>query len=254
MGQALLQETVHEIDAAGVHYQQLNQNIHDLLDHGISNILINNVTGQRFIGCGVKGSPKLTLKGVPGNNLGSYMDGLHIEVVGNCQDGIGNTMNSGKIVVHGHAGDIVGYAMRGGVIYIRGDVGYRSGIHMKAYQDKFPVIVVGGRAGNFLGEYMAGGVIIVLGLNLRDGSSTVGDYLGTGMHGGVIFVRGPVERHRLAKEVTITGLTEDDYRLLETYTGSFCCEFGTRLNVLEETWTKLTPSSSRPYGALYNHK
>ena len=254
MGEALLQKTVHEIDASGLHYQKLNQNIHDLLDSGISSILVNNVAGQRFIGCGVKGNPRLTLKGIPGNNLGSYMDGMHIEVLGNCQDGIGNTMNSGTIVVHGHAGDIVGYAMRGGVIYIRGDVGYRSGIHMKAYQDNFPVIVVGGRAGNFLGEYMAGGVIIVLGLNLRDDLSIVGDYLGTGMHGGTIYVRGPVEKHRLAKEVTVSELTDDDWRLLNTYVGNFCHEFGTRLDIRNETWTKLVPSSSRPYGALYNHK
>ncbi|NPV90303.1 MAG: hypothetical protein HPY50_05990 [Firmicutes bacterium] len=245
---------MYEIDASGVHYQQLNQDIHELLDSGISNILVKNVAGQRFIGCGIKGSPHLTLAGVPGNNLGSYMDGMHIEVLGNCQDGIGNTMNSGTIVVHGHAGDIVGYAMRGGVIYVRGDVGYRSGIHMKAYQNKFPVIVVGGRAGNFLGEYMAGGVIIILGLNLREELSAVGDYLGTGMHGGAIYVRGQVEKHRLAKEVIVSELDDKDRDLLDEYVGSFCSTFAVKIDYKNDTWTKLVPGSSRPYGALYNHK
>ena len=254
MGEALREEPVYEIDARGLHYQQLNQDIHDLLEGGARSILVKNVAGQRFIGCGVKGQSKLTLRGVPGNNLGSYMDGLHIEVLGNCQDGIGNTMNSGTIVVHGHAGDIAGYAMRGGVIYIRGDVGYRSGIHMKAYRDKYPVIVVGGRAGNFLGEYMAGGVIIVLGLNIRDGSSVVGDFLGTGMHGGVILVRGDIEPHRLAKEVAPGDLTDEDWQLLSTYVGNYCSIFGAELDVRDQQWTKLVPSSSRPYAALYNHR
>lgn len=58
-------------------------------------------------------------------------------------------MNDGRIVVHGDAGDAVGYAMRGGEIYVEGSAGYRAGIHMKAYQDKKPVIVIGGKAGSF---------------------------------------------------------------------------------------------------------
>ena len=54
-------------------------------------------------------------------------------------------MNAGEIVVHGNVGDACGYAMRGGKIYIKGDCGYRAGIHMKAYQQHFPVMVVGGK-------------------------------------------------------------------------------------------------------------
>lgn len=40
--------------------------------------------------------------------------------------------------------------MRGGRIFVRGNVGYRAGIHMKAYQEKVPVIIVGGETGAFL--------------------------------------------------------------------------------------------------------
>lgn len=58
-------------------------------------------------------------------------------------------MNSGKIYVHGSCGDATGYAMRGGRILIEGNSGYRTGIHMKAYKDKLPVIVIGGAAGSF---------------------------------------------------------------------------------------------------------
>mgnify|MGYP002508793462 CR=1 FL=1 len=57
-----------------------------------------------------------------------------------------------------------GYAMRGGKIFVKGNAGYRAGIHMKAYEEKKPVMVIGGTAGSFLGEYQAGGVIVVLGL------------------------------------------------------------------------------------------
>ena len=66
-------------------------------------------------------------------------------------------MNDGTIIVHGSIGDAAGYAMRGGEIFVRGSAGYRAGVHMKAYEDKLPVMVIGGCAGSFLGEYQAGG-------------------------------------------------------------------------------------------------
>ena len=35
-------------------------------------------------------------------------------------------------------------------IFIKGDVGYRVGIHMKAYENLYPVIIIGGTAQDFL--------------------------------------------------------------------------------------------------------
>ena len=64
-------------------------------------------------------------------------------------------MNDGKIIINGNAGDTLGYAMRGGKIFVKGNAGYRTGIHMKEYKDKNPVIAVGGSTGSFLGEYLA---------------------------------------------------------------------------------------------------
>lgn len=242
------------IDASGVSYQVLNEIIHRLLENGEEELFVKNVFGHRFVGCGLKGSSKIIVEGIPGNDLGSYMDGPRIEVLGNSQDGIGNTMNDGTIIVHGNAGDIVGYSMRGGVIYIRGNVGYRSGIHMKAYQDKFPVIVVGGRAGNFLGEYMAGGVIIVLGQEPSANKSTLGDYVGTGMHGGVIYIRGKVESQKLAPEVAVSPIIAEDKELLQKYIDAYCSLFKTKIELEDEYWTKLVPASSSPYGKMYSHK
>jgi glutamate synthase domain-containing protein 3 len=242
------------IDAAGVSYQVLNEIIHRLLENGEEEIFVKNVFGHRFVGCGVKGSPKIIVEGIPGNDLGSYMDGPRIEVLGNSQDGIGNTMNDGTIVVHGHAGDIVGYSMRGGAIYIRGNVGYRSGIHMKAFEDKYPVIVVGGRAGNFLGEYMAGGIIIVLGQGASSTKSSVGDYVGTGMHGGAIYIRGGIESEKLAKEVMVSEIGQEDMELLKKYVERYNGFFKIKMEVKNEQWTKLVPASSSPYGEMYSHK
>ncbi len=160
--------------------------------------ILDDVNGQRFIADGLKGNIKIDIFGIPGNDLGMFMDGPTITVHGNAQDGVGNTMSSGKIIIHGDGRDIVGHSMRGGTIFVKGDVGYRVGIHMKTYKSSVPVIVAGGKAGDFLGEYMAGGVIIILGINSEDEVDTLGEWIGTGQHGGAIYVRGEVMRANLA--------------------------------------------------------
>ena len=135
---------------------------------GTRKLEIHNVSGQRYIGTGIRLPVEIDIFGVAGNDLGAFLDGPSIRVHGHAQDGCGNTMNSGEIIIHGHAGDVVGLSSRGGKIFIRDSVGYRAGIHMKEYQDKKPVLVIGGAAQDFLGEYMAGGIIILLGLNLGE--------------------------------------------------------------------------------------
>ncbi|MBI5097170.1 MAG: hypothetical protein HZB32_05970, partial [Nitrospirae bacterium] len=169
-----------EIDAASVHYRDLNNEINRVIKEGERHIILKNVNGQRYIGAGLQGEDvRIDIYGVPGNDMAVFMDGPTIEVFDNAQDGVGNTMNAGRIYIHGHAGDVCGYGMRGGKLYVRGDVGYRVGIHMKAYMEKVPVLIVGGTAGHFLGEYMSGGIIILLGLERRPGQPLAGDYLGT---------------------------------------------------------------------------
>ncbi len=245
-----------EIDAKNLHYRDLNKKIKDVIAKNggqFSSITLKNVLGQRYIGDGVTGNTTIRIHGTPGNDLGAFMDGPTIEVFGNGQDGIGNTMNAGKIIIHGDCGDITGYSMRGGEIYIKGNVGWRSGIHMKSYLEKFPVIVIGGRAGNFLGEYMAGGIIVVLGL--AGNKSMVGDYTGTGMHGGTIFLRGDVEDHMLGREVKKMPVEENDKVILQRYTENFCWNFDLECsNFIEKdfcNFIKLIPYSHRPYGKLY---
>lgn len=240
------------IDARGLYYKQLNDLVQEAVNEGATKLILKNVNGQRYIGTRVARAVEIEIEGVPGNDLGAYMNGSTIIVRDNGQDAIGNTMNAGKIVVHGHAGDVLGYAMRGGKLFIKGDVGYRVGIHMKEYEHNVPVIVIGGTAGSFLGEYMAGGVLVLLGLGRRPGQPIAGDYLGTGMHGGVIYVRGEVDKSRIGKEVSVFELTGADKKKLDAILHEYCTDLGIDYKkVINEKFVKLVPVSHRPYGNLY---
>lgn len=246
-------DTVCKIDAKGIYYRDLNDSIRNFLRNGQKEIQLFNVEGQRYIGAGLKyNDAHIIINGVPGEDMGAFMDGTRITVMNNAQDGVGNTMNSGKIVVAGMAGDVIGYGMRGGRIYIKGNAGYRVGIHMKGYLDKQPVLVVGGKAGHFFGEYMAGGYLVLLGIGVQPNTPVVGDYCATGMHGGTIYVRGKVEDMRLGREVKRFPLDASDEIFLRPVLEDFLSECKIDYNVLDfEKYSKIMPVSKRPYGKLY---
>lgn len=240
------------IDAKDVYYRLLNKRIRDLVEQGETDFELINVNGQRYIGGGITKGVNITINGVPGNDLASFMDGPNIVVMNNAQDAIGNTMNSGKVVVHGNAGDVLGYGMRGGKIFIRGEVGYRVGIHMKSYKDQIPVIIAGEFARDFFGEYMAGGILILLGLNRKKDQPIVGDYCGTGMHGGVMYIRGEVDPYQCGAEVGMAELNADDKTTLERLLAEYCKDLNIDYDmVMKEPFVKLYPKTLRPYGRLY---
>jgi glutamate synthase domain-containing protein 3 len=240
------------IDAAGLHYSELNSSLREAILAGQRHVEVRNVHGQRYIGTNLSGPVRLEIVGTPGNDLGAFMDGPTIVVHGNAQDGCANTMNDGQIVVHGRAGDIAGLSARGGKIFIRDSVGYRVGIHMKEYEGKRPCLVVGGTAQDFLGEYMAGGVLVVLGLELQEGEPHRARFIGTGMHGGVIYLRGQVEEHQLGREVGVADLDADDRATLEGLVSEFCHHFDRdEREILAGRFVKLFPLYLRPYGRLY---
>ena len=112
------------IDARGLHYKELNARLREAAN-GYHRIDLLNVFGQRYIGTDIHRPLEIHIYGVPGNDLGSFMDGPSITVHGNAQDGVGNTMNSGEVIVHGHAGDILALSARGGRVFVRDGVGYR---------------------------------------------------------------------------------------------------------------------------------
>ena len=234
------------LSAQGLDFRSLNQQV----KAAAGDVCIRGCCGQRFIGSGLK-DKHVVIHGTPGNALGAYLDGACLEVRGNVQDAVGDTMNDGEIVVYGNAGDALGYAMRGGAIYVRGDAGYRAGIHMKAYQDKQPVIVIGGRAGSFLGEYQAGGTILVLGLH-TDGKPAAGYFPCTGQHGGRVIFRGDVSAIRFPDQVTPHPPTEEETALLRPLVERWCALFGGDAEALMDgPFTVVTPDSKNPYRQMY---
>ena len=235
------------VQAGLTYYKQLNEQIRAAQD---GEITVENVIGQRYIGCGST-DRKITVHGTAGNGLGQYLNGSTIEVFGNAQEAVGDTMNAGEIVVHGNVGDACGYAMRGGKIYIKGDCGYRAGIHMKEYKEHKPVIVIGGRAGSFLGEYQAGGLIVVLALH-TDGKPVTGYFPCTGMHGGKMVFRGDVSRVPFPSQVTAHAATEADKAEFAPYVREYCRLFGRDADaMLRDPYTVVTPDSKNPYKQMY---
>jgi len=238
-------------DTTSLDHRGVNARLRSEIAAGETDFHLENVLGQRYIAAGITAPIALAIDGVPGNDLGAFMDGPSIVVNGNGQDGIGNTMSSGTIVINGDARDLVGHSMRGGRIFIKGNVGYRAGVHMKSYEDKFPVIVVGGRAADFTGEYMAGGVIVIL--NLWEAAQlSSGNLTATGIHGGSMYIRGPIDEEILGREAGCHTLEEADDHLLRQLIDEFRGYFPeAKLEYNREEFRKLIPVSHRPYGRLY---
>ncbi|MGI6122720.1 MAG: glutamate synthase [Acetivibrionales bacterium] len=234
-----------KLQAHELGFRALNEKIRGINE----DIVIDDCYGERFIGCGAS-SGCITVNGTPGNAMGAYLDGATIIVNGNAQDAVGDTMNDGKIIVRGNTGDALGYGMRGGKIFVRGYSGYRTGIHMKEYKEKKPVIVVGGSTGSFLGEYLAGGLIIVLGLDTDKFPS--GYFTGVGMHGGEIFLRSSKAPKNLPRQVSVSIAGESDKGRINDILTEFSDLFGVSMKeIWGKTFYRLTPNAKSPYKQLY---
>ena len=234
------------IEAQGADQRTLNEAVRLCTDRCIELV---NVNGQRYLGDSLA-DRELTIRGTAGNALGAYLNGAAIEVHGNAQDAVGDTMNSGTITVWGSVGDAAGYGMRGGTILVRGDIGYRAGIHMKAYEDRAPLLIVGGTAGSFLGEYLAGGTIVVLGIGKKR-EMPVGNFCGTGMHGGSIYLQAAAADN-LPEQVCAEPA---DITELEPYIDLYCAAFGEepRAQLMASPFLRLTPNTNNPYKQLYTY-
>ena len=234
------------VDASNLDFRAVN----DAIRRAGETVELTGCLGQRFI-CAGMSDVSVKISGVPGNALGAYLNGGKIFVEGNAQDAVGDTMNAGEIVICGNVGDAVGYAMRGGRIFVRGDAGYRAGIHVKAYEEKIPVIVIGGCAGSFLGEYQAGGVIVVLGLCDR-GRRIVGNFPCTGMHGGKMILRSDCREIVFPDQVTARRATDADLAEIRGYVREYCADFGEdEETVMNAPFTVVTPDGNNPYKRLY---
>ncbi|MCK9274275.1 MAG: FAD-dependent oxidoreductase [Syntrophales bacterium] len=239
------------INTGNLYYKTVNRQIRESLSRGEREIVLTGVLGQRYIGGGISADAKFAIHGVPGQDLGAFMNGPEIRVYGNAQDGVANTMNAGKIVVHGKAGEIPGHSMRGGKLFIEGDVEYRAGIHMKEYLEQIPILVIGGTTKDYCGEYMAGGRIVVLNLQNRK-ESPVGNSTGTGIHGGAIYVRGQVALHQLGIGAVFAGMDDEDRLFLDRILEEYAAEFDLDpAKIGKGSFVKITKKGKRPFGKLY---
>lgn len=234
------------IQAEGLDHKALNEAIRSTEE----DCQIKGCCGQRFIAAGTSGK-NIEIEGVPGNALGAYLNGGTITVRTNAQDAVGDTMNEGAIIIHGNTGDAAGYAMRGGKIYVKGNAGYRAGIHMKAYEEKVPLMVIGGKAGSFLGEYQAGGIIVVLNLFTPE-EKIVGYFPCTGMHGGKMFLRSECRDVLFPEQVTARAASPEDMEELRLTLSDYCNLFDINIDeVLSAPFTVVTPDSKNPYRQMY---
>lgn len=232
-------------------YTALNEEIkHTLLSR--SKAVVEDVNGQRYLGCALEKGKTVELHGTAGNDLACYLDGGKVVLYGNGQDAVGNTMGGGEIIIHGHTGDALGYGMRDGQIYIRDNVCCRGGIHMKEFKQMKPVLVIGQNSGSFLGEYMAGGTIVLLGLHLKRGEKLFGSHCASGMHGGKIYVRGSFPKENLSPNIKVQSLSEADQKELAAYVKKYCRYFGEDYEqIMQKPFKKLTPATTRPYAHMY---
>jgi glutamate synthase domain-containing protein 3 len=239
-----------EIDAAGLHYTELNRNIRKAVSEGVKEITVRNIMGQRFIADGLKGDVSLYLHGVAGGDLAMFMSGPTLTLYGNADHAPGNTMDAGKVVIHGSTGDATAHSMRGGVVYVRDNIGYRGGIHMKQYLEKRPVLVVGGSARSFLGEYMAGGLILVLRRFTGDMAEERG--IGSGIHGGEIFIRGDIDDECLGMGTKKNSCTADEMQRIVPFIKEFATHFDLDpTEFLESDYVRISPASARPFANKY---
>lgn len=239
------------IDADMMHYTPLNQKIRKAVTDGATDIVLDNVLGQRFIADGLKGNATITVNGVAGGDLCMFMSGPTCIVNGNADHAPGNTMDAGLLVIKGSAGDATAHSMRGGRVYVRDDIGYRGGIHMKQYKEKRPILIVGGTARAFLGEYMAGGLLIVLGIG-STGQVMTERGIGSGIHGGEIFIRGPVDPQYLGVGAKAESASASDKERIAPIIRDFAGKLGIDpAPLLAADYTRIVPASARPFANKY---
>ncbi len=253
------------IDAAPggipMHYITLNQKIHEALESGEKHLFLRRVCGQRFIGAAIRDvSLKIEIEGIPGNDLGIFMDGPEIIVHNNAEDQVGNTMNGGTIIIHGHVGDVIGLSARGGKMFVRGNAGFRCGIHVKEYKEQKPTIIIGGSVKDYFGEYMAGGMLIALGLeidaegNIQDLNRCIsGNCLGTGIHNGKIFMRtNNLPTHLLGIGAKLLPFTEEDRTEITPLLEEFAHHFNIQVEkIWSKPFLKIVCESKRPFRGNY---
>jgi glutamate synthase domain-containing protein 1/glutamate synthase domain-containing protein 3 len=171
---------------------------------GFRRIVVANMSGQRFIGCGLGiGSDGLGIDvfGSSGDYLGSGLDGARMAVHGSAQDQLGQILKDGTLVIAGDVGQTFLYGAKGGRAFVLGNAAGRPLINAVGR----PRVVINGTCLDYLAEsFMAGdpldggGFVILNGVahdedgRLRDLDTPYpGGNLFSLASGGAIYVRDP---------------------------------------------------------------
>jgi len=210
----------------------LHKFVVDAYHEGWKRVLAFDLTGQRFLGCGLGADSqgfRLDIYGSPGDYLASGLDGAEVNVHANGQDQMAQIMKAGKLVVHGDLGQTFMYAAKGGEVYVRGNVAGRPLINAVGK----PRVVINGTALDYLAEsFMAGdplkggGFVVLNGIRVRDDGTIEeqetpypGGNLFSLASGGAIYMRDP---RRLVGADQLNGgmfdeVREEDWELIRPY-------------------------------------
>src|SRR2546422_5534034 len=158
----------------------LHQFVVDAYHKGWKRVIAFDLTGQRFLGCGLGADShafRLDLYGSPGDYLGSGLDGGEVLVHANGQDQMAQIMKAGELVVYGDLGQTFMYAAMGGDVVGKWNTACRPLI--KAVGQ--PRVVINGTALDYLAEsFMAGdplkggGFVVLNGIRVGGKGSTEG--------------------------------------------------------------------------------
>lgn len=199
---------------------------------GWRHILVFNLRGGRFAGCGLGPQSvglELELYGDVGDYAGSGLDGAWVTIHGDGQDQLGQILKSGRLVIHGDAGQTFLYGAKGGDIFVLGSVAGRPLINAVGR----PRAVINGTCLDYLAEsFMAGdphregGFIILNGVAFNNyGVLTEletpypGGNLFSLASGGAIFLRDPHQRVQVDQlnGGKFAALDQADWELIQPY-------------------------------------
>ncbi|MCM8748928.1 hypothetical protein NET02_07225 [Thermomicrobiaceae bacterium CFH 74404] len=201
-------------------------------ERSFRSIIVANVRGQRFLGCGLGPNShgvRVDVYGSSGDYLASGLDGAEIVVHGSAQDQLAQIMKDGTLIVYGDVGQTFGYAAKGGRAFILGNAAGRPLINAVGR----PRVVINGTCLDYLAEsFMAGDPLEGGGFAILNGVAFDEDgrlheldtpYPGGNLFslasGGAIYVRDP---RGLLDESQLNGgefaaLTAEDWALIRPY-------------------------------------
>ncbi len=174
---------------------------------GWRRMIVWNLRGQRFAGCGFglgSEGTRIDLYGCPGDYAGSGMDGAELVLHASGQDQLAQILRRGRLVVHGDVGQTFLYGAKGGDVWVLGNAAGRPLINAVGR----PRVVINGTCLDYLAEsFMAGdplnggGFVVLNGIAVDDQGAIhdleapyPGGNLFSLASGGAIYVRDPEQK------------------------------------------------------------